>query len=208
MKNILALIIALCWLISPAVEVHAQATCATRTLQSYGNPAGMLDTAQLAGFNAPQCYVPSNGATDSYAWNIADSGDVVIIMVPMQAGNYNVQVWRDCRYILFDTAMYMQPDTGWNPSQVRLWVPEGSQLVISGQSADVIAVLYWHQPWSWFTHHQPLVDTDTLCQITAITEPAIVGDGIYREIWPPYRETFEPPPGVLYMRNRKLVTVR
>lgn len=205
MKILMPFLIALC-LIASQARSQVPPSCATRTLESYGNPAGMLDTAQLGSFNAPQCYSPSNGATDSYAWNIADSGDVVIIMVPMQAGNYNVQVWRDCRYILFDTAMYMQPDTVWNPSQIRLWVPEGSQLVISGQAADVVAALYWHQPWSWFTHHQPLVDTDTLCQITAIDKPAIIEDGTYRELWPPYRETREPQPGIIYIRNRKLVT--
>lgn len=213
MKFFLPLLIAFC-----LIAQKARSQCATDTLVNGGQSAGQFDTAQLAFPQYPPyppCWHPECDDTACHAWlapitpldSIHNSWVGTIYLMATRPAWYNVQVWMNCRYITYDSCMFIQDDPLMGLTYLQYQFPYQSQVIVCGSVGDTVAVfpkMSHGVPYPLLD--RPLVDMDTLCKLVSIA-PELEGDGIYRELWPPYRETLEPQPGVLYMRNRKLVKV-
>lgn len=201
MKIILPLLIALCLIAS---KVRSQIpSCPLDTIASGVHYLDTLDC------DTADCLPwPCGTESHSRCYQVPAYMEGVTELGAYPHGYYNVKFVTENDSVKLDTCLYLVDFAG---GGVRFFWKYGpnAQIIISGpEGANIFFVIKpdTTQP------HKELPPTqyriDPLCNATAI-DPAMLPlmDGIYREIYPPYREVLYPEHGVIYCRNRKLVTV-
>lgn len=173
MKKIYTIIILLAF----PRALQAQPVPSTDTLVAGGVFAGLLDSGAVSPAYMPPCMYTVCG-NECYSWvlpfselNPDSTFTTTLDIFSTREGFHQVQIWRESRWIVLDTCMWLTPTYIGSAPPLRYTFPKKSSIAIFGIEGDTNMVFCKGMEIGYSPLWVDLADMDTLCSLVAVDSP-------------------------------------